>query len=109
MADGVWGMDIITKKTIFSSRLCGAHHAVYPVRAARDHHAGQGNLNIAFNRIGSLIRSCFLRTQRAQAITSCNNDELVNHVLAHEEEYARTGNAVDFLEMMADFKNEFEW
>ena len=41
------------------SRLCGAHHAVYPVRAARDHHAGQGNLNIAFNRIGSLIRSCF--------------------------------------------------
>ena len=24
-------------------------------------------------------------------------------------EYARTGNAVDFLEMMADFKNEFEW
>ena len=42
-------------------------------------------------------------------MTSCNNDELVNHVLAHEEEYARTGNAVDFLEMMADFKNEFEW
>ena len=41
------------------SRLCGAHHAVYPVRTARDHHAGQGNLNIAFNRIGSLIRSCF--------------------------------------------------
>ena len=40
---------------------------------------------------------------------SCNNDELVNHVLAREEEYARTGNAVDFLEMMADFKNEFEW
>ena len=42
-------------------------------------------------------------------MTSCNNDELVNHVLAREEEYARTGNAVDFLEMMADFKNEFEW
>ena len=42
-------------------------------------------------------------------MTSCNNDELVNHILAHEEEYARTGNAVDFLEMMADFKNEFEW
>ena len=42
-------------------------------------------------------------------MTSCNNDELANHVLAHEEEYARTGNAVDFLEMMADFKNEFEW
>ena len=42
-------------------------------------------------------------------MTSCNNDELVNHVLAHEEEYARTGNAVDFLEMMADFKNEVEW
>lgn len=40
---------------------------------------------------------------------SCNNDELANHVLAREEEYARTGNAVDFLEMMADFKNEFEW
>ena len=42
-------------------------------------------------------------------MTSCNNDELVNHVLAREEEYARTGNAVDFLEMMADFQNEFEW
>ena len=42
-------------------------------------------------------------------MASCNNDELVNHVLAREEEYARTGNAVDFLEMMADFKNEFEW
>ena len=42
-------------------------------------------------------------------MTPCNNDELVNHVLAREEEYARTGNAVDFLEMMADFKNEFEW
>ena len=42
-------------------------------------------------------------------MTSCNNDELVNHVLAREEEYARTGNTVDFLEMMADFKNEFEW
>ena len=42
-------------------------------------------------------------------MTSCNNDELANHVLAREEEYARTGNAVDFLEMMADFKNEFEW
>ena len=42
-------------------------------------------------------------------MTSCNNDELVNHVLAREEEYARTGYAVDFLEMMADFKNEFEW
>ena len=42
-------------------------------------------------------------------MASCNNDELVNHILAHEEEYARTGNAVDFLEMMADFKNEFEW
>lgn len=41
-------------------------------------------------------------------MTPCNNDELVNHVLAREEEYARTGNAVDFLEMMADFKNEFE-
>lgn len=40
-------------------------------------------------------------------MTPCNNDELVNHVLAREEEYARTGNAVDFLEMMADFKNEF--
>lgn len=40
---------------------------------------------------------------------SCNNDELANHVLAHEEEYAKTGNAIDFLEMMADFKNEFEW
>ena len=35
---------------------------------------------------------------------SCNNDELANHVLAREEEYARTGNAIDFLEMMADFK-----
>ena len=42
-------------------------------------------------------------------MTSCNNDELANRVLAREEEYARTGNAVDFLEMMADFKNEFEW
>ena len=42
-------------------------------------------------------------------MTSCNNDELANHVLAHEEEYAKTGNAIDFLEMMADFKNEFEW
>lgn len=42
-------------------------------------------------------------------MTSCNNDELANHVLAREEEYARTGYAVDFLEMMADFKNEFEW
>ena len=42
-------------------------------------------------------------------MASYNNDELVNHVLAREEEYARTGNAVDFLEMMADFKNEFEW
>lgn len=42
-------------------------------------------------------------------MTSWNNDELANHVLAREEEYARTGNAVDFLEMMADFKNEFEW
>ncbi len=42
-------------------------------------------------------------------MASCNNDELANHVLAREEEYARTGNAVDFLEMMADFKNEFEW
>ena len=42
-------------------------------------------------------------------MTSCNNDELANHVLAREEEYAKTGNAVDFLEMMADFKNEFEW
>ena len=42
-------------------------------------------------------------------MTSCNNDELANHVLAREEEYARTGNAVDFLEMMADFKNKFEW
>ena len=42
-------------------------------------------------------------------MTSCNNDELVNHDLAREEEYARTGNTVDFLEMMADFKNEFEW
>ena len=40
---------------------------------------------------------------------SCNNDELANHVLAHEEEYAKTGNAIDFLKMMADFKNEFEW
>ena len=42
-------------------------------------------------------------------MTSCNNDELANHVLAREEEYAKTGNAIDFLEMMADFKNEFEW
>ena len=42
-------------------------------------------------------------------MTSCNNDELANHVLAREEEYARTGYAVDFLEMMANFKNEFEW
>ena len=42
-------------------------------------------------------------------MTSCNNDELTNHVLAREEEYARTGYGVDFLEMMADFKNEFEW
>ena len=42
-------------------------------------------------------------------MTSCNNDELANHVLAREEEYARTGNAVDFQEMMADYKNEFEW
>ena len=42
-------------------------------------------------------------------MTSCNNDELVNHVLAREEEYARTGYAVDFLEMLTDFKNEFEW
>ena len=42
-------------------------------------------------------------------MASYNNDELVNHVLASEEEYAKTGNAVDFLEMMADFKNEFEW
>ena len=42
-------------------------------------------------------------------MASYNNDELVNHVLAREEEYARTGYAVDFLEMMADFKNEFEW
>ena len=42
-------------------------------------------------------------------MTPCNNDELVNHVLAREEEYARTGNAVDFLEMMANFKNEFKW
>lgn len=42
-------------------------------------------------------------------MASCNNDELVNHVLANEEEYARTGNAVGFLEMMTDFKNEFEW
>ena len=41
-------------------------------------------------------------------MTSCSNDELANHVLASEEEYARTGYAVDFLEMMADFKNEFE-
>ena len=42
-------------------------------------------------------------------MASYNNDELVNHVLAREEEYAKKGNAVDFLEMMADFKNEFEW
>ena len=42
-------------------------------------------------------------------MASYNNDELVNHVLAREEEYAKTGNAVDFLERMADFKNEFEW
>lgn len=42
-------------------------------------------------------------------MASCNNDELANHVLAREEEYARTGYAVDFLEMMANFKNEFEW
>ena len=42
-------------------------------------------------------------------MASYNNDELVNHVLAREEEYAKTGNDVDFLEMMADFKNEFEW
>ena len=42
-------------------------------------------------------------------MASYNNDELANHVLARKEEYARTGNAVDFLEMMADFKNEFEW
>ena len=42
-------------------------------------------------------------------MASYNTDELVNHVLAREEEYAKTGNAVDFLEMMADFKNEFEW
>lgn len=42
-------------------------------------------------------------------MASYNNDELVNHVLAREEEYAKAGNAVDFLEMMADFKNEFEW
>lgn len=37
-------------------------------------------------------------------MTSCNNDELANHVLAREEEYTRTGYAVDFLEMLADFK-----
>ena len=42
-------------------------------------------------------------------MTLCNNDELANHVLAREEEYARTGNTVDFPEMMADFKKEFEW
>ena len=42
-------------------------------------------------------------------MASYNNDELANHVLAREEEYARTGNAVDFLEMMTNFKNEFEW
>ena len=42
-------------------------------------------------------------------MASYNNDELVNHVLANEEEYARTGNAIGFLEMMTDFKNEFEW
>ena len=48
-------------------------------------------------------------TEEYPFMTSCNNDELVNHVLAREEEYAKTGNAVDFLEMMVDFKNEFEW
>ena len=42
-------------------------------------------------------------------MASYNNDELMNHVLALEEEYARTGNTVDFLGMMADFKNKFEW
>ena len=42
-------------------------------------------------------------------MTSCNNNELVNHVLVRAEEYARTGYAVDFLEMMVDFKKEFEW
>ena len=49
------------------------------------------------------------KSEKYPFMTSCNNDELVNHVLVREEEYARTGNAVDFLEMMADFKNEFEW
>lgn len=62
-----FGLMAVVQAGLCISRLCGAHHAVYPVRAARDHHAGQGNLNITFNRIGNLIRSCFLRTQRAQA------------------------------------------
>ena len=55
---------------------------------------------------------CWTETNESEEypfMASYNNDELVNHVLAREEEYAKTGNAVDFLEMMADFKNEFEW
>ena len=38
-----------------------------------------------------------------------NDEELANRVLAYEEEYARTGNAIDFQDMMADFKKEFQW
>ena len=48
-------------------------------------------------------------SEKYSFMTSSNNDELVNHVFAREEEYARTGYAVDFLEMMANFKNEFKW
>lgn len=38
-----------------------------------------------------------------------NDEELANRVLVREEEYTRTSTAVDFQDMMADFKNEFEW
>ena len=41
--------------------------------------------------------------------TETNESEEYPFMTSREEEYARTGNAVDFLEMMADFKNEFEW
>lgn len=51
----------------------------------------------------------FTDSEEYPFMESCNDEELSNRVLAHEEEYAKTGNAIDFQDMMADFKNEFKW
>lgn len=63
---------------------------------------------ISYNRHDYATES-YNDSEQYPFMESYDDEELTNRILAREEEYTRTGNAVDFQEMMADFKNEFKW